>query len=120
MIITLPWPPADLSPNARNHWAVMAKAKKKYRRDCGQHAIAQGARKMDVDSIHAEITFYPPSKRRMDKDNCIASMKSGIDGIADVIGVDDSRWDMSFELAGSDPPGRVVVELSTIPHLVSP
>jgi hypothetical protein len=26
-------------------------------------------------------------------------MKSGIDGLADVFGVDDSRWRISFEMA---------------------
>ena len=30
--VVLGWPPTDLSPNARKHWAVVAKAKKQYRK----------------------------------------------------------------------------------------
>ncbi len=31
---TLPWPPADLSPNARQHWSKLARAKKADRTAC--------------------------------------------------------------------------------------
>ena len=32
--IVLGWPPSDLSPNKRLHWAKLATAKKQYRKDC--------------------------------------------------------------------------------------
>ena len=32
--IVLGWPPSDLSPNARLHWAKLARAKKHYRQSC--------------------------------------------------------------------------------------
>ena len=32
--IVLGWPPSDLSPNKRLHWAKLAAAKKQYRKDC--------------------------------------------------------------------------------------
>lgn len=99
MTLVMPWPPADLSPNARAHWAVLARAKKKYREECGWHARSQGARRMSAERLDVTFTFYPPTKRRIDLDNCIARMKAGIDGIADVVGVDDSKWRMSFEIA---------------------
>ena len=35
LIFTLPWPPADLSPNSRGHWSKLARAKKAYRAACG-------------------------------------------------------------------------------------
>ena len=117
MTLVMPWPSADLSPNARIHWAVLARAKKKFREECGWQAKAQGARPIKADRIAVAFTFYPPSKRRIDLDNCIARMKAGIDGIADVIGVDDSRWRMSFEL--SDQVGGMVKvtirEISQLP-----
>lgn len=99
MHLVMPWPPADLSPNARIHWAALARAKKKFREECGWQAKAQGAWPIKADRIAVAFTFYPPSRRRIDLDNCIARMKAGIDGIADVVGVDDSKWRMSFEIA---------------------
>lgn len=97
--VTLPWPPKELSPNARTHWAVLARTKKAYRYACGMQAKAQGVKPARTDRLNVHFTFYPPSKRRIDMDNCIARMKSGIDGLADVLQVDDSRWTMSFEMA---------------------
>ena len=99
MTLVMPWPSTDLSPNARVHWAVLARAKKKYREECGWQARSQGARRMSAERLDVTFTFYPPTKRRIDLDNCIARMKAGIDGIADVVGVDDSKWRMSFEIA---------------------
>jgi crossover junction endodeoxyribonuclease RusA len=99
MTLVMPWPGPDLSPNARIHWAVLARAKKAYRESCGWQAKAQGARPIKADRLDVAFTFYPPTKRRIDLDNCIARMKAGIDGIADVVGVDDSKWRMSFEIA---------------------
>jgi hypothetical protein len=32
--LALPWPPRALSPNSRNHWAVVSGAKKRYRLAC--------------------------------------------------------------------------------------
>ena len=117
MTLVMPWPSTDLSPNARVHWAVLARAKKRYREECGWQAKSQGARKIDAARLDVTFTFFPPSRRRIDLDNCIARMKAGIDGIADVIGVDDSRWRMSFEL--SDQVGGMVKvtirEISQLP-----
>lgn len=96
--IVLPWPPQHLSPNARLHWAALAKAKKSYRAECGWQAKAQGVHALKAPRLKVSFTFFPPSKRRIDIDNCIARMKSGIDGLADVLGVDDSKWEMSFKL----------------------
>ena len=42
--------------------------------------------------VHVQLDFYPPSKRRYDLDNAIAAMKSSLDGIADALSVDDSRF----------------------------
>ncbi len=90
--LTLPWPPHDLSPNARVHWAALAKAKKSYRFACAIEATRQGARRIDAPSLDVHFTFYPPTRRRIDLDNCLSRIKSGIDGLVDVLGVDDSKW----------------------------
>lgn len=100
MNFTLPWPPSALSPNARHsHWSALSKAKKSYRSACALTALSQGATKIKADRLHVTLTFVPPTRARRDADNCLAAMKSGLDGLADVLGVDDSRWRISFEVA---------------------
>jgi crossover junction endodeoxyribonuclease RusA len=50
------------------------------------------------------LTFYPPSRRQYDLDNCVAAMKSGLDGVADALQVNDHRFHlepfMSDEIGG--------------------
>jgi crossover junction endodeoxyribonuclease RusA len=97
VIVDLPWPPAILSPNSRGHWAKLAKEKKAYRRDCAILAIAAGARfRKWPDNLALRITFRPPTSSRYDLDNALARIKSGLDGIADAIGVDDSGWSIAI------------------------
>ena len=88
----LPWPPKELSPNARVHWCVKNRAVKKYRENCAWLTKAAGLR-VDWDGfVHAFITFYPPDRRHRDDDNVIAAFKSGRDGVADALVVDDKRF----------------------------
>lgn len=104
--IVLPWPPSELSPNKRQHWAQLAKAKKLYRTACATRARIQGLDRMAVNAVNLKLTFYPPTRRRFDLDNLLARMKSGLDGLADVIGVDDSRW--TLEISKADRVGGYV------------
>lgn len=93
MKVDLPFPPASLSPNARLHWAKKSKAAKAYRRECRLLTLEAGLRGVDWEGdIHVWIDFFPPDRRRRDDDNMIAAFKSGRDGIADALGVDDSRF----------------------------
>ena len=39
--VVLGWPPSDLSPNKRLHWAKLAAAKKQYRQKCSSVAKEQ-------------------------------------------------------------------------------
>lgn len=94
--VTLPWPSKDLSPNARGHWAKVSTAKRIYREACANVARSQGLTKIEAKALHLDITFYPPSKRRYDLDNLLASIKSGLDGLCDVVGVDDSTWSLTL------------------------
>jgi crossover junction endodeoxyribonuclease RusA len=90
-VITLPFPPANLNPNKRLHWAQLAKAKKVYRAACYILTKQSGA-KVDWDGdIHAWIDFYPPDRRARDDDNIISAFKSGRDGMADALGINDKR-----------------------------
>jgi crossover junction endodeoxyribonuclease RusA len=97
--LTLPWPPSTLSPNARSHWAVLSKAKKAYREACAWTAKGQGLKPAASSRLHLSLTFYPPTRRAFDLDNCLARMKSGLDGLADVLEVDDKDWSLSIQKA---------------------
>lgn len=108
--LILPWPPKELSPNFRAHWAKLARAKKAYREACARAAREQGARPIKADKLHLSLTFYAPSRRAYDLDNALARMKSGLDGLADVLGVDDRHWALSIERS-DDVGGYVQVEV---------
>lgn len=111
--ITLPWPSSALSPNTRAHWSKLAAAKKAYRAACAWTAKAQGAQPMAAQRLHLTITFYPPNRRAHDLDNCLARLKSGLDGLADVLGVDDKHWTLT--IAKSDEVGGFVrVEVAIV------
>jgi crossover junction endodeoxyribonuclease RusA len=98
-VITLPWPPKELSPNARMHWARLAKAKKAYREACAWSAKQQGAKTIAADKLHLTLTFYAPTKRAFDLDNALSRCKAGLDGLCDVLGVDDSKWSLTIRKA---------------------
>lgn len=90
--LVLPWPPSELSPNKRLHWRALAKHKAAYKGACWALAKQAGAA-IDWDGdIHVWLDFYPPDKRHRDDDNMIASFKSGRDGVALAMGVNDRRF----------------------------
>lgn len=111
--ITLPWPPRELSPNVRQHYMALARAKKSYRAACAWQAFSQGAKRIDAPRLFVHLVFVPPDRRARDADNCLAAMKSGLDGLADVLGVDDSKWRVSFEMA-EQIGGMVKVEVVSL------
>ena len=116
LTLTLPWPPRDLNPNARHaHWALLARAKKRYRAACALTARSQGAGRVEAPELAVSMTFVPPDRRARDLDNCIGSMKAGLDGLADVLGVDDSRWALTATLDSGQIGGFVRVEVSPWP-----
>lgn len=110
--VILPWPPKELSPNARLHWSKVAKAKKSYRQiswALGLEAKIQASRTGD-DPIHLGITFFPPDRRGRDTDNMFAAMKAGLDGIADALQVNDKRFVFTITVS-KETKGQVKVEL---------
>ena len=90
--IILPWPPTVLSPNDSSHWAKKAKVKKQYRTEAWAITKAANIRVNPDNPIQLDITFVRPSRRSYDQDNLIARMKSGFDGIADGLGVNDKLF----------------------------
>lgn len=113
--VSLPWPKRELSPNARVHHFVKARAVKAYRAGCAWEARAAGLRRIEADSLWVRITFHPPDARRRDRDNLIAAFKAGADGLADVLGVDDALWVPTYVVGTPVERGRVFFEAWGIP-----
>jgi len=101
--VTLPWPSRALSPNSRGHWSKKAKAAEIYRYTCKvmtREAMQKGQWDLQPlkdlveagGQLHVSIDFYPPNRRPRDDDNLIAAFKSGRDGVADAIGIDDKHF----------------------------
>jgi crossover junction endodeoxyribonuclease RusA len=110
--LIMPWPiMRELSPNWRGHWSGKARAKKKLRAAWAGAALEQGARRLMVDALTVRLVFVPPDKRARDLDNLLASCKAGLDGLADVLGVDDSRWSLAISKA-AEQGGFVRVEVT--------
>lgn len=109
-VILLPYPPKELSPNKRLHWAKLARAKKAYKHLCMSECMAQGIKKMKGPlKVTLEFT-YPDRASLRDDDNAAGSFKVGRDGIAEWIGVDDSQWETSPSIvAGSKGGVRVTL-----------
>jgi len=107
------WPPKELSPNARVHWSVRSRAVKKYRTDAYNLALSERLHMPDADKVGVHLIFHPPSHRRYDADNLMASMKSCLDGLADALKVNDHRFVPTMQIGSVDPDkrGYVLVEL---------
>lgn len=119
--ITLPWPDKRLSPNARLHWRQKSEAVKRARWDAsyalleaaGGSLSAIRATMADEGRIPIIFRFYPPDRRLRDDDNAIASIKAARDGLADALGVNDRRFQATYEFSEPQKPGRVEVEIHT-------
>lgn len=92
IVITFPWPDKALSPNARGHWSKKSRAAKSYRKACWAITKQSGVKVDWEGEAHLWLTFYPPDRRARDDDNLIASYKSGRDGMAEALGIDDKRF----------------------------
>ena len=91
-VIVLPWIDRRLSPNARTHWAVKAKAAKACR-EIAFYTTKKSGIRIDWDgAAHLWIDFYPPDRRSRDDDNLLSAFKPYRDGIADALWVDDKRF----------------------------
>jgi len=100
---TYPWPTKNLSPNARPHWAVLARDKAQYRSAWRLLSMEAGVQQFaetwpDGERRNVHFDFYPPNKRLRDDANCMAAIKSGVDGMADALGIDDQFFRTSYEL----------------------
>jgi crossover junction endodeoxyribonuclease RusA len=111
--VTLPWPPVELSPNARVHWATKSRATKKYRNACCLLATAERL-KAEEGELAMTVTFCPPDRRSYDDDNLIARFKAGRDGVADALGVDDRLFRPVYAQGEPVKGGAVVISIECV------
>lgn len=111
--VTLPWPNKSLSPNARVHWARKAAAAKANRQAAKFYTRqAIGPSKPGWQAAALSVTFCPPDRRRIDPDNCVARAKSSFDGIADALGIDDSKFTTTYRMGEPVKGGAVHVTIA--------
>lgn len=107
--LSLPWPPKVLSPNARKNWRGLAKPKAAYRELCRVETLLQchPSHVKLPNFIHLVMEFVPPDRRKRDRDNLVASMKSGLDGLADALGINDNRFtDLTVRIVETVTPAK--------------
>jgi crossover junction endodeoxyribonuclease RusA len=115
-VLILPWPARVLHPNSRPHWAQRSAATKKARTDAKLLTLAWRSvhpEPLPDGLLHLWLDFYPPNKRKRDDDGLLAAFKAQRDGIADALGIDDSRFvSHPFLRTEPRPNGEVHVRIT--------
>jgi hypothetical protein len=118
LTLLLPWPSADLSPNARVHHFTRHRAAKSAKNYAFNMALSLmgplGIRKGSWRGpIEVQYTFHPSIDRARDDDNFAARMKASRDGVALALGVDDKLFTMQPVVFGAKKsPACVVMTLT--------
>ena len=108
LLITLRWPDAKLSPNARGHWTQKYKANKRAM-DEVRFLLPQGTR-IPQGNMVVELKFFQPNLLRRDIDNLLACLKPHLDAIFKIGRANDHQ--ISKVISEKLPPdGEARVEL---------
>ena len=112
-LIVMPWPDGALWQNRRVHWTKRNSATKKARNMAAWQAVEAGLHLHRDTCPRLVFLFHPPDRRARDMQNMPATQKAAIDGIADAMKVDDSKfrcaWPESFSKI--EKGGKVVIEV---------
>jgi crossover junction endodeoxyribonuclease RusA len=112
-MIELPFPPSSLSGHAKGHWRSKSNPTAEYRALAKEATVkARYLVPPGKDDISIHITFVPPDQRG-DRVNFPNRMKPYFDGIAEALGVNDSRFVPHFHFCAPEKPGRVEVRIGT-------
>jgi hypothetical protein len=118
MILKIDWPDASLWPNraAGKHWTAKHKAKVAAR-EAGYYAAlkrrfesSKNPPNFPGEAIPLSLVFCASNARRYDLDGALSACKPMLDGIAQALGIDDSRFDPVVLNRGAvGKPGCVIV-----------
>lgn len=106
--IRLPWPPSSLSGHAKGNWHGKSAATRKHREWARNATMAARIDVPATGDIPILIRFVPPD-RRGDRTNFPIRIKAYLDGIADALRVNDSRFVPSYQFGEPERPGGVFV-----------
>lgn len=109
-MIVLPFPPSSLSGHNTGHWRGKSSIVQKHRQWAHFATLDEAFAAPEDGDIHVHVKFVPPD-RRGDRVNFPNRMKPYFDGIADALGVNDSRFVPHFTFGDPEKPGRVEVRL---------
>lgn len=115
-VVVLGWPSPVLNPNNKPHWAVKGKAVRQARfaaRILTRIQFPKG-KPPGWSGARVDIAFNPPDRRKRDLQNCISSAKALVDGIADALGIDDSKFQLTYAFGEPVKGGSVRVEIRSI------
>jgi crossover junction endodeoxyribonuclease RusA len=97
LLVTLPLPPRELSPNGRPHWRVKAKRTAEYRKRSAEEAMvaawenAVARRSMPWSEVSVEVRYFHKTIAFQDRDNILASLKAAFDSFVDAGVLTDDR-----------------------------
>lgn len=109
-IIELPFPPSSLSGHNTGHWRAKSGIVAKHRDWAKKATQAAKVSAPAEGDIRVSVTFIPPD-RRGDRVNFPNRMKPYFDGIADALGVNDSRFVPSYHFADPMKGGLIRIEV---------
>lgn len=121
-VVRLAFPVSELMQNRHDgrHWSYAASEKADSRREGYLAALAAmteaGYEPPEGTTLfRVRMEFAPPDRRRRDVSNLHAAMKWAIDGIAQAMGVDDSRFiEHTQRLGAQHAAGYVSVTIQEI------
>lgn len=102
--VQLPWPPKELSPNSRKRHRYTKDFRNQFKMDCFLLTKAE-----QFKAYHLDITFHPPNARKRDLDNMLASIKYGLDGMAEAMNIDDSEFSFTIRKGEPQRPNGCVI-----------
>jgi len=115
--VTLPWPPAECSPNSRAHWRKRAEVSRLSKEWAYWSSVdwLDGQFLGFEDAIKVSYWLNPPDHRRRDLDNFVARCKPFLDGICERLGIDDSQIKQtSAQWGDKHPGGQVIITLEVM------
>lgn len=114
--VNLPWSKtSDFSLNSRAHWAVRHRRVKAQKRTTTLLAMQAGwhnIRLPDDGRVRMRLTLCPPTRGPWpDDDNALTANKGALDALADVLGINDRRFQPIVERGERCQHGAVIVTL---------
>jgi crossover junction endodeoxyribonuclease RusA len=88
---TLPFPPKELAPNARLHWA-QKEEKRKAQKEAGHYLAYPFRGKLGQEYVSLSLLFVPADRRCFDLDGLLSRSKYALDGVATGLGINDKQF----------------------------